>query len=131
MTVCGPKVIVPDSGGSKAVTRRPRVVLPEPDSPTSPKNSPGGMSSETSRTARTSLLARPNRPFRPYTLDTPAMLSVAPSWSFRGDGFSVRVSTASVVSPAMAAASRVAEMVGKPSRRLTPSCGTQLSSARV
>src|SRR5581483_10241522 len=51
--------MLPEVGSMRRKMRRPRVLLPEPDSPTSPNVSPGSMLNETSSTARTSPFAPP------------------------------------------------------------------------
>src|SRR5256885_17248917 len=46
--------MLPEVGSTSRRMQRPRVLLPEPDSPTNPKVSPARMSNETPSTARTS-----------------------------------------------------------------------------
>ena len=53
------KSTTPEVGSMRRRMSRPRVLLPEPDSPTKPSVSPSWISSETSSTARTSPARRP------------------------------------------------------------------------
>src|SRR5579875_3130030 len=56
------KLIFPLSARSRATTRRPTVVLPQPDSPTRPNTSPSRIEKETSETAFTVPTLRRMRP---------------------------------------------------------------------
>ena len=80
------KVMVPLSASSSRSRTRPRVDLPQPDSPTSPSTSPARMSRSTPSTARTEPLVRPNDPdFTGNVFTTPlASTSTLPSRAVAG-----------------------------------------------
>ena len=56
------KMTLPAVGASSRISSRPRVDLPQPDSPTRPSVSPGSMRSATSSTARSGMVWRRSSP---------------------------------------------------------------------